>query len=139
MVRGITYILDNDTAFQLIAGQNKAGVKYKVFPVIAGENEQAPYSAVRQVGKIPTQCRGSRTTQWTYTYDVASYHKNYEDAEELDNAVREALDSKVGTYNTVKFRFIRFVNTIDGDYDIDNRLFVKISTFSAVVDEDQTT
>lgn len=139
MVRGITHILTNNVNFQNEAGQNKDGTKYKAFPVVCGQNEQPPYSVVRQVSYLPRQCASGRARQYDSSFIVASYHKNFEDVEELNEAVVDALDHIGGTYNGVSFTLITHEDSSDEDYDVDRGCFVKVSRFNAVVNANTTT
>lgn len=139
MVRGITFILKNNVNFQNEAGQNKAGVKYKAFPVVSGQDEQPPYSVVRQTSYVPRQCASGQPTSYDGAFLVASYHKNFEDCEDLDSAVRDALDRQSGTHNGVVFQLITHEDTVDGDYDVDRGCYVKVSRFNAVVNENHST
>ena len=123
MIQGVTYILNNDATFQGIAGLNKAGAKYKAYPVICPLPEEAPYSVVLLTGKISFgQCKDADTT-FSYSFDVVSYHKNFEDVVTLDEAVVDALVGKTGTYNSIVFNEIRFDNTRDGEYSSEYALF----------------
>ena len=136
MVKGITHILTNDETFQARVGQNAAGVKYKAYPVICPNPENAPYSVVKQTGKTPIECKGVVPNTFIYTYDVYSFHPNYDSVIAIDDAVVTALSlPQGGSYNGVYFQEIRFTNSTDG-YDKDYRLFAKISSFEATVDED---
>jgi hypothetical protein len=139
MVKGITHILTNDSNVQALVEQNKAGSKYKVYPNICDQPETFPYSVVRLAGKVPEQCKGIDPTTYNYRYDVLSFHKNYEDCEDLDRAVVAALTKPDGgTFNTVVFQDIRHVNTVDS-YSEEYQLHVKVSSFEAMVNEDQAT
>lgn len=135
MVKGITYILNNDADFQSKVGQNTRGTKYKVYPVVCTSPEEPPYSVVIQTGKTPHECKAQVPDEFTYTYDVYSFAKNYDDVGEINNAVIQALSQpEGGEYNGVKFQYIRFMNETEG-YDSEQRLYSKISTFEAWVDE----
>lgn len=133
MVKGITFILASNVNFQNEAGQNKAGSKYKVFPVVAGQDEQPPYSVVRTATYIPTHCKAGKPMMFTGTFEVYSFDKNYEDVIDLDEAVIDALSNKAGTFNGVSFQFIRYEGSSDSDYDVDRNLYSRVSTFTAIV------
>ena len=136
MVKGITHILKQTAGVQSLVGLNAAGDKYKVYPVVCPQGEKAPYIVVFQTGKTPIECKGVATS-YVYTYDVYSVHTNYDTAEGLDAAVVDALNFKTaGTYNSVVFQEIRHTNTTDGQYNEDQGLFTKVSSFEAMVDED---
>lgn len=133
MIQGITYILNNDGTFQTVAGLNKAGSKYKAYPVICPLPEEAPYSVVLLTGKNPyAECKNT-TNSFRYSFDVVSYHKNFEDVVTLDDAVVAALVGKTGPYNGVTFEEIRFDNTRDGEFSSDYKVFSRVSSFTAIV------
>jgi len=139
MVRGITYILANDSNVRALVGLNKAEDKYKAYPNVCPQPEKFPYSVVRQTGKSPIECKGTVPDTYEYHYDVSSFHTSYESCEELDDAVVEALIKlNGGTFNAVVFQEIRHTNTVD-QYSAEYNLHVKTSSFIAWVDEDQTT
>jgi hypothetical protein len=57
----------------------------------------------------------------------------------LDRAVVAALTKPTGgTFNTVVFQDIRHVNTVDS-YSEEYQLHAKVSSFEAMVNEDQAT
>jgi hypothetical protein len=142
MVKGITYLLKNDATFQARAGQNAAGTKYKVYPGVCPEPETVPYSVVKQTGKVPIDCKGSRPTSYQYSYDVISFHNSYDRVEALDDAVVDCLSRPEGeTVNaddfTVEFSDIRHTNTRDEIYTTQGSttvLYAKVSSFEAQVE-----
>ena len=135
MVKGITHILKNNATVQSLIGQNAAGEKYKVYPVVCPFPEKSPYIVVIQTGKTPIECKGSAPTTFIYTYDVYSFATNYDTVVSINEAVIDALSlPDGGTHNTVKFDEIRFTNEKEA-YDKDYSLFAKISSFEAQVDE----
>jgi hypothetical protein len=135
MVKGITYILTNDVTFRAAVGLNAAGSKYKAYPVMCPSPESAPYSVVIQTGKTPIECKGGAPTAFNYSYDVYSFDPNYDNAVSINAAVVAALSKPDGgSYNGVEFSEIRFVNEREA-FDKDYRLFGKISSFEAWVDE----
>jgi hypothetical protein len=138
MIRGVTYILKNDTTLQGEVGQNKAGTKYKVFPTTCGQAEEAPYVIVRLQNMTPYHCKQGVTTTFSGSFIVSSYNKNFEETEDMDRAVRDALWRTRGTFNAVVFQDIIYEDTSD-DFDYDRQLFVRTSRFTATVDDDQTT
>lgn len=132
MVKGITYILTHNVQFQDNAGLNNAGIKYKAYPVICPQPEKFPYSTVRQLSSNPFQCKGSLPTTFTYQYVVHSFHVNYDNVVNLDNAVIAALNGQSGVHNGVNFQSIRYLTTSD-DYIGEYKLYVRQSVFEAVV------
>ena len=129
MIKGITYILKNDATFQSIVGQNAALSKYKAYPVIAPQTEVIPFSVCRMTSK---SLEGKNRTDFECQFTVSSYHKNYDDVEDLDNAVVQALVPRTGTYNGVTFGYIEFLNTSD-DFELTAELYGKVSSFKCSV------
>ena len=135
MVKGITYILKNNSGVQALIGQNVAGEKYKVYPVVCANPESPPYIVVKMTGRTPVDCKGSAPTTFIYTYDVYAFHENYDSAEDIAEAVEAALELPGGgTHNSVVFDEIRYTNRADG-YDEKYHVFAQISSFEAQVDE----
>lgn len=137
MVKGITHILKSNTAVQTLVGRNKEDNKYKVYPGVCAVPEQYPYQVVRQTGRtVVGECKGSQGSLYDYTYDVFSFHRNYEDCEDLDRAGVDALQDQEGTFNGVVFSEpIRHLNSMDGDYVGEHQLHVRISSFQGTVQE----
>jgi hypothetical protein len=139
VVKGITYILINDSNVQALVERNYANTKYKAYPNVCPEPEKFPYAVVKLSGKSPEQCKGMDPNTYNYSYDIFSYEKSYDRCEDLDRAVVAALSKpNGGTYNGVVFQDIRHINTVD-QYVNDYQLHVKVSTFEAMVNEDQAT
>jgi hypothetical protein len=143
MVKGITYILKMDAAFQGIAGRNKADTKYKAYPGVCPSPEETPYSVVRLAGKVPlAECKQVIPKEFQCTYTVFSYTKSYDDSEILDRAVVAALQRvESAVLNGVVFTDIQFKSTRDEVVQIEGGtriLFAKVSTFEATIDETLT-
>jgi hypothetical protein len=137
MVKGITYILKEDTGVKALVGLNKTGAKYKAYPGVCPEPEKVPYSVVKQTGKVPVECKGMAPNEYDYSYDVLSFTESYDASEALDAAVVAALSKpNGGTFNSVNFSDIRHTNTRDEIFQTQGGtvLFIKISSFDAKVD-----
>lgn len=135
MVKGITHILKNNATVQGLIGQNARGDKYKVFPVVCPTPDVAPYLVVKMTGRTPIDCKGGAATTFIYSYDVYSFHHNYDTAVTIAEAVEDALAiPDGGTYNSVVFDDIRYTNRSEG-YDKEFSLYAQISSFEAQVDE----
>ena len=129
MIKGITYILKNDSTFQSIVGQNAALSKYKAYPVISPQTEVVPFSVCRMNSK---RMIGKGRNEFECSFTVSSYHKNYDDVEDLDYAVVQALVPRTGTYNGVTFGYIEFENTSDS-FEMQGELYGKVSSFNCQV------
>ena len=135
MVKGITHILKSNAGVRALIGQNEAGDKYKVYPVMCPNPEKSPYIVVIQTARTPIDCKGSSPTSFDYSYDVYSFDANYDTVVSINHTVIDALDLQTkATHNSVVFDEIRFTNEKEA-YDKDYRLYAKISSFEAQVDE----
>jgi hypothetical protein len=130
MIHGVTYILNTDATFQSRAGLNAAATKYKAYPVIAPQDEKAPYSICRMTS-MQLQYKGRSVFECEF--QVTSYHNNYDDVYALDNAVVEALVPIRGTYNGVNFGYIEHTGTTDDIAETYGILYVKVSTFNCSI------
>ena len=141
MTEGITHIIKNDSGVQALIGQNKEASKYKVYPGVSDQPEQWPYTVVKILSKVPFKCKGESPTRFTYNFVVISYHVIYLSCQQIDKAIFWALDNVTpGIYNGVNIRALTFENTVDDRLQISSGiLHAKISTYEALVNEDQAT
>lgn len=138
MTEGITHIIKSDAGVQALIGQNKALTKYKVYPGICDQPEEVPYTVVKILSKIPFKCKGQNPTRFTCTFVVLSYDVNYLSAQAIDKAIFWALDNTTGVHNGVTINALTFEDTKD-DFVTEYRVHAKISTYTAIVNEDQAT
>lgn len=131
MTSGIIEILREDSGVQALAGLNEAGSKYKIFPVIAPQDEKPPYITVFMSQNDPvTSLTKREESQLDYPrVTVNSWAKNFRPSELMGEAVRNALDNQSAitdagyTYNR-----IWLIDDRDG-YDSERKMFVHVSTF----------
>jgi hypothetical protein len=143
MVKGITYILNQDTGVRSLVGQNKALNKYKNYPGVAPGQEEAPYTITRLASRPPlAECKGNLPKEFLPTYDVFVYTKSYDDTERLSNAVVRAIERvESAVVNGVSFTDIRYLNArdqivmVEGDSKV---LYGKVITFEATIEENIT-
>jgi hypothetical protein len=139
MVKGIVHILISDTDVQTVVGRNKAGDKFKVFPVVCPSQEEKKYITVSQTGKPPVECKTGSPTSWEGSFDVICWAKNYDDLDEMEVAVVGALDNKAeGTYNGVKLSEIRYANGKDL-FSNEYQLYARVISFNCWIDESTPT
>jgi hypothetical protein len=136
MIKGITYILKNDPAFQTLVGQNAALSKYKAYPVIAPQPELIPYSVCKMTSKT-LKHKGASSVQARNTFDVefmvASYAKAYDDVDAIDNAVIQALVPYSGTVNGVSFTYIELLDSSDDYVEAYGGIFARMTRFTCTV------
>lgn len=125
MLKAITYILENNAGLQAEIGQNKAAVKYKVYPVVVPETESAPYCVCRVVSKQTS----AKACGYNWTIEVVSYASSYDKLTTVNDAVIAALESQAsGTINGEDFGFAVFDNEYDS-FDKDHDLYSKTTNF----------
>lgn len=135
MLKGAIDILINDATVADLVGNNTAGDKVKVYPGICPQPEHDPFIVLRITSKTDYDpCKGVPATTFEATFDVYIYTKNYEDGDDIANAVKDALDLVSGTYNEVVFDEIRYQDMNDG-FEDKYALFTKTVTFNAIVNE----
>lgn len=134
MVKVVTYILGNNATVQGLLGnkaQTQTDIYYKVYPVVAPQTETAPYIAVRMTGKVPF---GKNNCGNTYTINVVSYAKSYDEVTTLNDAVITAITSTSGaTINGQAFSYLNLTNESD-DFVLEHRLYAKVTTFEGVAE-----
>lgn len=130
MIKGVTAILNADDTFKTLVGMNKALTKYKAYPLIAPQPEEAPYSICKMTSKS-LKCKG--LTTFDCGFDVISYAINYDDVQLIDDAVLEALVPYRSTINGIAFSDIQFINTSDEYVETYGGLYAKISSFTCVI------
>ncbi|MEB3210267.1 MAG: hypothetical protein VKL39_02885 [Leptolyngbyaceae bacterium] len=130
MTTGIIQILINNNTVRSLVGLNKAGDKYKVYPLIVPQPEKHPYIVVRLIGRPPVECKDVSPSSFTPTVEVLCYHENYEGALALEEAVINALDNTTGTYGGVRINELRYSDTSEDFVNFDsNGLYVRRPTF----------
>lgn len=94
MTSGIVEILIEDIQVQNLVGLNRAGNKYKIYPVVCPQGEEQPYQCVYRgsAGSIPSLTKDIRSELDYPTVTVMSYAKSYRQAEVLAEATRVALE-----------------------------------------------
>jgi hypothetical protein len=131
MLKAVTYILENNVTVQgLVGNKTVEGLEayHKVYPVVAPAEERDSYIACKISGK--TQL--AKDCDYNYLIDVSSYATSYDAVTALNDAVITALEAQAqGTVNGVTFGSLTFNNEVDG-YDVDRRLFFKVTTFDGI-------
>lgn len=143
MLKGINYILVNDSVVASLVGMNEEGDTVKVYPIIATQEEKLPLVTTWEIGRIPEECKGVTPTTFNYSGEVHVFAKDYDEANAICNAIEIALqeaDVESGAINGVQFDYaIRVTNRRDGGYIAEYKAIQKILTFEAVVNESPAT
>jgi hypothetical protein len=131
MTSGIVEILKDDSGVQALAGLNTAGSKYKVYPVIAPQDEKPPYITVFKSQNDPiTSLTKQVVSELDYpTVTVNCWAKNFRTADLMFEAVRNALDNKSASTDAgYDFERIWLVDDRDG-HESERGMYVKVGTF----------
>jgi hypothetical protein len=123
MVEGVIDILITDSTVQTLVGENLAGDKYKVYPVMVPQSEKHPYITVRQTSKV----REGKGCPYKGGVEVTSYAKSYDDVVALDDANIAALDGE-GDVVLTNGGVDNYVMVADGD-----GLYSRSSTFEGTL------
>jgi hypothetical protein len=135
MTSGIIEILIEDTGVRTEVGLNKAGEKYKVYPMVCPEGEEQPYVIVSMVSNdAQTSMDKTDASLLDYPqYNVICYAKNFRKTETIHAACRAALDDKESVTDAgAEFERIWLANEKDG-FDNGAQLYAKIATYRAEV------
>lgn len=131
MTSGIVEILIENTNVQDLVGRNVANTKWKVYPTVVPEKENAPFIVVTKMTTAPTLVKDSQSLLDYPQYQVVCYSKVFHDTELMAEAVRLALDNQ-GFTTDVGAAFERVWLTDDRDgFDLLADLYAHISIYSA--------
>lgn len=131
MTSGIIEILLDSADIQSLVGTNPDTGKYKVYPYVAPQDEKPPYVVVAKVSNS-TVSMGKEvdSTLDRPQYDIISYAKNFRQTEQIDIAVRDALDNMTSTTEVCVFRRIWLITDQDG-FDNHAQLYAHVSRYGA--------
>lgn len=142
MVKGITYIINADSTCSALIGNNLSGNKRKVYPVTVPDKEEPPFVTVWQTSRIPDFCKGSRSTRFTYRYEVHVFALDYDVINNISTAIIDALENAdvSAPINGVNFKWkIQNMDSKDGGWIEQYKMYSKILVFEVPVHEDQAT
>lgn len=131
MTSGIIEILIENATIQTLIGQNVAGDKYKVYPVVCPQGENQPYITVYKggAGPLPSLSKELASSLDYPTVTVVAWAKNFRKTELIFEAVRAALDNQAAITDA-GYIFSR-IWLIDSRelYDNDAELYANMMTF----------
>jgi hypothetical protein len=131
MTSAIIQLLVSNAGVQAVAGLNKAGTKYKVFAVVADQEEIVPYITVYKAQNNPeVSTSKDEISDLDYPRVVVScFSTNFRESELMFEAVRIALDNKSAIQSGYILQRIWLVDDRDG-WDKDASLFTHQATFA---------
>ena len=101
--KAIYNILSNDATVSGVVGTN-------IFPELAPPNIDVPYLVYSVLSNSPSDVKEDSGSIDIAQIEVYSFQNTYNNAIDLGVAVRDALDRKSGTYNTVQVQSIQYTN-----------------------------
>lgn len=136
MTSGLVEILIGNPNVQAIAGlesTKEAGI-YKIFPVLAPQNEIEPFITIRMLGNTPTFSKDCFSTMDTPSYEVRCWAKRgLVMCEDVHEIVRRALETGTTVVTEAcTFKKIWMTNEYDG-YDEKSDMLCHIGIYSANV------
>lgn len=131
MIQAVIQILINDTRVKDSVGANKANTRYKVFPVVADQDEQLPFTVGSILSNEPQPCKGLTTVQDKVRFQLATYSSKYEEMDKIDNAIRFSIDGFDGLSAGIELD-IWFDGHRDA-FDNAKQAFARVSEFYAFV------
>lgn len=114
MIQGIIEILLDSSAVTTLVGDNKAGNKPKIFPVVAPQGEMVKYVLLSKVRTFPGNCKDGISDMDQVDFMILHFGTDYIDVDELHEATRTALDGMSSITDAgITFAQIRFVTDKD--------------------------
>ena len=101
--KAIYYLLSNATDVTNIVGT-------KIFPETAPQVQATPYVVYSVISNSPSDVKESGETIDVAQVEIFSVETTYHGAVTLGAAIREALDRKVGTFNSVQLQTTSYKN-----------------------------
>jgi hypothetical protein len=135
MIQGIIEILLDDVTTRTLVGQDKTLTTYKFYPVISPQSERPPYVVGALTGTSPAQTKDCVSTLDNENFDLLIYGNNYEEVDNIDRAIRTALDGKnSNTDNGIHFNKIYFQSRRDAAVEgKEGMIFCRVASYSAEV------
>ena|SRR5690349_3654644 len=130
MITGISEILTDNATVTALVGMNTRENKPKIYWVVCPDAEKAPYVILSLLGNNPNNKDDSSTLDDT-RFAAFIYTNNPEEAEEISEAIRAALELKNVTAGGKLYYRIRYVSENDG-YDKEALLPYRVATYSAL-------
>jgi len=125
MISGIKNLLLNDSGVTDLVGQ-------KIYPVVAEEKIQRPYTTIRRTGTSPTIVKNETSGKDETFFTVTAYDKEYKKCIQILAAVRGVIDNYRGTSNGIEFYNIWYQVSEDL-FDKEDETYVVVDTYAARV------
>jgi hypothetical protein len=131
MIQSVIQKLVNDAAVKAAVGLNKAGSRYKVFPIVADQDEELPYTVAAITGNEPYKCKDGAGVLDRVDFQLITFSKEYAQMDGIDNAIRFCLDRQKWTLENIPVD-AWFTNHKD-QWDQGKQCYARVSDYSANV------
>lgn len=131
MIQGIIEIANANVDLVNLVGMNKANTKPKIYWVIAGTQEVTPYIIFALAATQPNHVKEITSTLETDTFNAFIYADSPEQTDEIERALRVAIELSDAATSTVYFHRIWKVGGNDG-YDKDALRPYRVSVYNAM-------
>jgi hypothetical protein len=132
MIQGIQALLVANSTVQTEVGASAKGDGYKIYPIVAEQDEQRPYVTLRRVSGFPTFGKNEVSDKDQIRFNVAAYADTYKKCLDILSAVRTVLENYTGTSAGVDFKKIWYVGSEDL-FDHNDRTYVVVDSYDARV------
>lgn len=137
MIQSVIQILIADSAFKTAVGFNKAGNRYKVYPIVADQDEEPPYCVAFISSGVPISKDPNGSDQLTVEVVMCAKPGNigaYEKIDDLAEKARAALEAHSGLESTGGYTLSLDVSNIRDGYDKDAGVMQRITTYSVIIE-----
>lgn len=128
MISGIITLLLADSAVQTTVGANETG-SYKIYPVVAEQDERRPYVTIRRVGASPAIVKNANSEVDAIVFNVVAYGETYKQCIDILNSIRTVLDNYKGSSATITYQNVWY-NGSEDMFDKEDSTYVVADTYT---------
>lgn len=134
MIQAAIQILINDSDFKTAIGLNRTGNRYKVYPVVADQDEEPPYCVVfMSSGQPSSQCTDDIEIEVVICSKPGSVGA-YIEADDLANKARTALEGHAGLESNSGYTLIFNLTNMRDGFDKQALVVQRVTTYRATVE-----
>jgi len=132
MIPGVLALLSANATVQTLVGASAKGGGYKIYPVVAEQDEQRPYVTIRRTSEFGTITKNEVSDKDQVRFNVVAYADEYKKCYDILAACRTVLENYTGTSASIEFKKIWYVGSEDL-FDKEDRTYVIADTYDARV------
>lgn len=130
MISGLVTLLTGDATVRTEVGAAAKGGGYKIYPIVAEQDEQKPYVTLRRISGFPNFGKNEPSDKDQLRFNIAAYADTYKKCLDILAACRAVLENYKGTSSGVVFLNVWYVSSEDL-FDKDDRTYVVVDTYDA--------